>query len=271
MTNTIATAQLKAAISYLEREVSSALLKALSAVLGEGLVTAGKTEPATLPENCFCVEQKFDGLDNGWMRFALMRPSAITLGERLLKAKAPEASGEEQAIAALKEAFTQAGGGLAGSFSARVKREIRRAGLKEEAAPTATDQSIAIKLAVENETFDVIAWASPELFELLPVEVDSVQNALVPVTAVAARNLDLLLDVEMPVSISFGRAQLPLKDVFKLTIGSMVELNRAISEPVEVIVNNSVIAQGEVVVVEGNFGVRITHVMSKHDRIRSLT
>jgi flagellar motor switch protein FliN len=105
----------------------------------------------------------------------------------------------------------------------------------------------------------------------MAAESESQENAVVPVATAAARNLDLLLDVEMPVSISFGRAQLPLKDVFKLTIGSMVELNRAISEPVEVIVNNSVIAHGEVVVVDGNFGVRITHVMSKHDRIRSLT
>jgi len=106
----------------------------------------------------------------------------------------------------------------------------------------------------------------------MAVDSESSEKAVIPLTTPAAtRNLDLLLDVEMPVSISFGRAQLPLKDVFKLTIGSMVELNRAISEPVDVIVNNSVIAQGEVVVVDGNFGVRITHVMSKHDRIRSLT
>jgi len=67
--------------------------------------------------------------------------------------------------------------------------------------------------------------------------------------------IDLLLDVELPVSVSFGRAQLPLKDVIKLTTGSIVELNRAVSEPVDVIVNNCVIARGEVVV-EGNFGVR---------------
>jgi flagellar motor switch protein FliN len=72
------------------------------------------------------------------------------------------------------------------------------------------------------------------------------------------------------VSVSFGRAQLPLKDVIKLTAGSIVELDRAVSEPVEIIVNNAVIAHGEVVVVEGNFGVRITQIMSKQDRLRSL-
>ena len=71
-------------------------------------------------------------------------------------------------------------------------------------------------------------------------------------------------------SVSFGRAQLPLKDVIKLTTGSIVELNRAVSEPVDVIVNNCVIARGEVVVVEGNFGVRIRQVISRQERLRTL-
>ena len=70
--------------------------------------------------------------------------------------------------------------------------------------------------------------------------------------------------------MSFGRAQVPLKDVLKLTTGSVVELNRAVSEPVEVIVNNCVIARGEVVVVEGNFGVRIQQVISRQERLRTL-
>jgi flagellar motor switch protein FliN/FliY len=83
--------------------------------------------------------------------------------------------------------------------------------------------------------------------------------------------IDLLLDVELPVSVSFGRAQLALKDVIKLTTGSIIELNRSVSEPVEVIVNNCVIARGEVVVVEGNFGVRIRQVISRQERLRTLT
>jgi len=81
---------------------------------------------------------------------------------------------------------------------------------------------------------------------------------------------DLLMEVELPVSVSFGRAQLPLRDVLKLNSGSIVELNRTISDPVEIIVNNCVIARGEVVVVEGNYGVRIQHVISREERLRTL-
>ena len=82
--------------------------------------------------------------------------------------------------------------------------------------------------------------------------------------------IELLLDVELPVGVSFGKAILPLKDVIKLTSGSIVELNRSINEPVEVIVNNCVIAKGEVVVVDGNYGVRIHHIVSRQERLRSI-
>jgi flagellar motor switch protein FliN len=85
-----------------------------------------------------------------------------------------------------------------------------------------------------------------------------------------SRTMDLLLDVDLPVSISFGKAQLPMKDVLKLTTGSIVELNRGITEQVEVLINQCLIARGEVVVVEGNYGVRIQEIASREDRLRSL-
>ncbi len=85
-----------------------------------------------------------------------------------------------------------------------------------------------------------------------------------------SRTLDLLLDVELPVSVSFGRTQMPLKEVLKLTSGSIVELNRTVSEPVEVIVNNCVIARGAVVMVDGNYGIRIQEIVSRQERLRTL-
>jgi len=79
--------------------------------------------------------------------------------------------------------------------------------------------------------------------------------------------LDLLLDVELPVSVSFGKAQLPLQQILKWTTGSIVELDCAVNEPVEVVVNNCVIARGEVVVVDGNYGVRVQHIVSRAQRL----
>ena len=85
-----------------------------------------------------------------------------------------------------------------------------------------------------------------------------------------SRTMELLLDVDLPVSISFGKALLPMKDVLKLTTGSIVELNRGLNDPVEVMVNHCLIARGEVVVVEGNYGIRIQEIASRTDRLRSL-
>jgi len=78
------------------------------------------------------------------------------------------------------------------------------------------------------------------------------------------------MDVDLPVSVSFGRTPLPIKDVLKLTTGSIVELNRSVSELVEVVVNNCIVARGEVVVIEGNYGVRIHQIISRQDRLRSI-
>ncbi len=83
-------------------------------------------------------------------------------------------------------------------------------------------------------------------------------------------NIDLLLDVELPIVVSFGTTQMLLKDVLKLGVGSVIELDKTVNDPVTVIVNQKPIARGEVVMVEGNYGVRILEVESTADRIRSL-
>ena len=81
--------------------------------------------------------------------------------------------------------------------------------------------------------------------------------------------LDLLLDVELPVSISFGKTQMPLQQVLRWTTGSIVELESAVNEPVEVVVNNCVIARGEVVVVDGNYGVKVQQIISRAQRLQT--
>ncbi len=83
-------------------------------------------------------------------------------------------------------------------------------------------------------------------------------------------NMDLLLDVELPIVVSFGETEMQLKDVLKLGVGSVIELGKSVNDPVTVIVNDKPIATGEVVMVDGNYGVRIIQVESTADRIRSL-
>ena len=81
--------------------------------------------------------------------------------------------------------------------------------------------------------------------------------------------LDLLMDLELPVNISFGKTQMPLQQVLKWTTGSIVELENAVNAPVDIVINNCVIARGEVVSVEGNYGVRVQEIVSRAQRLQS--
>lgn len=84
------------------------------------------------------------------------------------------------------------------------------------------------------------------------------------------RNIDLILDVPLDVSVVLGRTKKSIKDILNLSTGSLIELDKLAEEPVEVLINGKKIAYGEVVVVDENFGVRITSIVSGADRIRSL-
>ena len=82
-----------------------------------------------------------------------------------------------------------------------------------------------------------------------------------------SQTLDVLLDIELPVTIRFGSAQMTFGDVMGLNAGSLVEFDRAPEEPVEVLVNGRVVARGEMVMVQGNYGVRITEISSRRERL----
>jgi flagellar motor switch protein FliN len=79
-------------------------------------------------------------------------------------------------------------------------------------------------------------------------------------------NLDLILDVQLDATIRFGEREMLLQDVFGLMPGSVVELNQLVSEPAELLVAGRLVAKGEVVVVDGNFGLRVTEVVSRNQR-----
>ena len=89
-------------------------------------------------------------------------------------------------------------------------------------------------------------------------------------TNVEQRKMDLLLEVPLKVSVILGRTKKPIKEVLNLTPGAIVELNALVDEPVEVLVNGTLVAKGEVVVVNENFGVRITHIISPEERLKQL-
>ncbi len=225
-------------------------------------------------------QQLFSGI-SGAVWIAAAEAAWNLAGGHILKAAGIEESDPASLKSTYFETISQALSGIAGAMGARAGHEIACAH-GEESAKAPVDAAWAVlRIHLGAETASIAIGIEAALITAIEASIQTAPAAAAPKAALAAaaagftgpvnsRTFELLLDVELPVSVSFGRAQVPLKDVLKLTTGSIVELNRSILEPVEVIVNNCVIARGEVVVVEGNFGVRIQQVISRQERLRTL-
>lgn len=106
-----------------------------------------------------------------------------------------------------------------------------------------------------------------------PVNVQQAQFATFDqpkMTEAEARNLNMLLDIPLQVTVELGRTKHSVKEILQLASGSIIELDRLAGEPVDILVNNRLIAKGEVVVIDENFGVRITDIISQKERINNL-
>jgi flagellar motor switch protein FliN len=136
-----------------------------------------------------------------------------------------------------------------------------------EQAPPPRLATIAYELRREAILFGAVSLAIPE--SLINFLTGVLPDAAVPPEP-AMRNpslhLDALMNVDLPVSISFGSTEMPLADVLRLTTGSIVEFNHLLNEPVNVVVNDCLVARGDVVVVDGNYGIRISEVLTQAQR-----
>ena len=83
-------------------------------------------------------------------------------------------------------------------------------------------------------------------------------------------NLDLILDIPLPVTVELGRSKMLINDLLQLGQGSVIELTKLVGEPLEVLVNDKLVARGEVVVVNEKFGVRLTDIVTPMERVKSL-
>jgi flagellar motor switch protein FliN/FliY len=106
------------------------------------------------------------------------------------------------------------------------------------------------------------ASASPAVFPELSGESGS---------ALPAGRLDMVLDIPVQLTVELGRTRVPIRNLLQLAQGSVVELDRLAGEPLDVLVNGCLIAQGEVVVVNDKFGIRLTDVLSPDERLRRLS
>ena len=160
-----------------------------------------------------------------------------------------------------------------------LKDELNGGSNEEPEKTEATSEEVEAKAEdVEPKAFEP-ETASVEGTEATPVDADTVTvqpvqfasfEDLDQVQGPQNQNLNILLDIKLQLTVELGRTDLPIKKVLELTKGSIVTLNKAAGEPVELYANGKLIAYGEVVVIEDNFGLRITHITDPAKRLHSL-
>jgi flagellar motor switch protein FliN/FliY len=142
-----------------------------------------------------------------------------------------------------------------------------------ESATVALAGATGFDLPVDADLIVQIACAMEEGEALDTAAATSADAAAAPSRMLAKdipENLDVILDIDLPLSVRFGHAELTLDALTRLGPGSLIELARLPDDPVELLVNGKLIARGEVVVVGGNYGVRVHEVVSAAERIRTL-
>ncbi len=251
-----------------------ALVNALNGLTGAGfqvtMLDGAESEKMELP---LIWKQPFSLAEGAILWLTAGKDLWESAGEMILGGAGVEAVTEEDCRSTWNEIAGQTMGGMAQAMTAELGREIQaQSGGGDTTGPGDREQSAVLEVRNSAQIWRVrISWTA-EFAKGCTARVAQVEMAAAvaaPQESITSRTLDLLLDVALPVSVSFGKTSLQIRDVLKLNTGSVVELDRLVSEPVEVIVNNCVIARGEVVVVDGNYGVRVIHLASREDRLRS--
>ncbi|MFS0782292.1 flagellar motor switch phosphatase FliY [Bacillus sp. 1P06AnD] len=168
---------------------------------------------------------------------------------------------------------------------------------KEEVSATQELHSEAMHYAEEEKVNDAYMYQEPPTTRQIEQQVESYQTAPAqvhnasqskpsqPVNVQPAqfssfqsfetqetgmKNLDMLLDIPLQITVELGRTKKSVRDILELSNGSIIELDKLAGEPVDILVNSRLIAKGEVVVIDENFGVRVTDIVSQSDRLKNL-
>lgn len=253
-------------IQYLE----SSLGQAISNMAARHVPVA--LDPASadsVSENAIVWQQPFSVLEGPSLWIVAGKEVWQAVGRFTLEAAGIEDASEEDCRSTWQELLNQTASGIATALTAAQSREVTasKGGVMEAEPPGLCWQAFSITDGEKSLLFKA-AWTK-ELEALSEPAKDETPEQPVAGEGGVSRTFDLLLDVALPISVSFGKTSLQIREVLKLNTGSIVELDRFVSDPVEVIVNDCVIARGEVVVVDGNYGVRINQLASREERLRT--
>ncbi len=236
-----------------------ALAQSLSSACESTWTVALSEQPATpRTEPPLFFRVSFSGPVDAEMFFDVQATEVHEFGFRGV----PQAGSESQDenLSALQAALDAAARALSREFSGSnaITTQVERV-----ETPKLPDQHV---LELVAQTEDTKARVSMSLFfdEVLVTAIENLSARPIndpTVESSRAANLDLVLDVELNVTLRFGQRQLSLREVLDLTSGSVVELDRQVDEPVDLFLDGKVVARGEAVIIDGNYGMRITQVL----------
>lgn len=242
-------------VETLRQSVNDGLAESISpdwtVVLGE----ENATQPAA-SENQLVFALSISGSIRGEAAILMQKPSLLLLGQKLLKqdvAPNGELTSEQQQIV---EGFLQHVIVVTQATLGRQFHEIKLQLLKSP-VPTSPGTTVPLLARQENNEIALFLHISKDLAESLAI---SNARAVGTKLAYSGNNLALLLGIDLNLTLQFGKSSLKLVEILELPTGSVIEVDRQVQEPVELLLGERVIAKGEVVVMDGNYGLRITEV-----------
>jgi flagellar motor switch protein FliN len=270
-------------LSERQQELVTGIAGELAAVVSALLGSNASAVPAAGPLGPgWRVTCTIRGTISGAITVAIGEEDATALARRLMGMdEDPEA---DAVIDTLGEVVGQAAGGL-GQQPVADGAKIRVEGTAQRGAALPSEPPAVFDIKMEDGTsLRFACWVRLEAGDAaaaapmpsMGMPIIGAATAPLAVSRPAAAptpaydNLDVILDIELPLTVRFGRTEMTLLALTQVGPGSVIDLDRSPDEPVEILINEKVIARGEVVVVAGNYGVRVTEVVSAADRIRSL-
>ena len=246
-----------------------ALARALTSASGSPWMIAEGPDAGLASDGSEPVRVKLtiDGSLRGEVLMECHRPSAAMLVSKILRQQVEE-FGTEQSEA-LQRLIEEGMSRFRATFEQTYGKLTVTVKLTSEPASDSSDVSQITIADDEANRASILVYLNPLLAEALTLlsknrrptagTETSLTGAVTKAMPVQT-NLDMVMDVELNVTLRFGQRQLTLREMLELTIGSVVELDRQVEEPVELLLEGKVIARGEAVVIDGNYGLRVTEV-----------
>jgi len=236
---------------------------------------------ASLPGEVVLVSSTATDGGPGRILFVLSKEGAGVLGDMLLMGDGTAAFSHEEHLEPVRDLFKEVSGSFCGILSKEIKRHVSFDEIKVALVDLTPSDFVGTGWIIAQ--YDLGLQPSQSLFRLTSQDFCQVcfpdtesadeapESAAVDETVEheAQKEMGMVLDIELPISIELGRTTMLIRDIVKLAPGSIVELDKLSGEPVDLFVNGRLFGKGEVVVVDENFAVRLTGLVSPNENART--